>query len=57
MRKPAFCTCEFENKDTDQLHADCADNQRLRFRYIIGSGSFCVFKTHFPVVKFLYSNL
>ena len=31
MRKPFFCICE--NKDTDQLHSNCAADQRLCFRY------------------------
>ena len=30
-RKPAFCICE--NKDADQLHSNCAADQRLCFRY------------------------
>ena len=29
MRKPAFCICE--NKDGDQLHSNCAADQRLYF--------------------------
>ena len=32
VRKPAFCICE--NKDADQLHSNCATDQRLCFRYI-----------------------
>ena len=32
MRKPAFCICE--NKGADQLHSNCAADQRLCFRYI-----------------------
>ena len=32
MRKPAFCICE--NKDADQLHSNCAGDQRLCFRYM-----------------------
>ena len=32
MRKPAFCICE--NKDADQLHSNCAADQRLCFRYM-----------------------
>ena len=32
MRKPAFCLCE--NKDADQLHSNCAADQRLCFRYM-----------------------
>ena len=32
MRKPAFCICE--NKDADQLHSNCAADQRLCFCYI-----------------------
>ena len=31
MRKPAFCLCEI--KDADQLHSNCAADQRLCFRY------------------------
>ena len=31
MRKPAFCICE--NKDADQLHSNCAADQRLCFCY------------------------
>ena len=31
MRKPGFCMCE--NKDADQLHSNCAADQRLCFRY------------------------
>ena len=30
MRKPDFCICE--NKDADQLHSNCAADQRLCFR-------------------------
>ena len=32
MRKPAFSICE--NKDADQLHSNCAADQRNCFRYI-----------------------
>ena len=32
VRKPEFCICE--NKDADQLHSNCAADQRLCFRYI-----------------------
>ena len=32
MRKPAFCICE--NKDADQLHSNCAADQRLCFHYM-----------------------
>ena len=32
MRKPAFCICE--NKDADQLHSNCAADNRLCFRYM-----------------------
>ena len=35
VRKPAFCICE--NKDADQLHSNCAADQRLCFRYIDSS--------------------
>ena len=31
MRKPAFCICE--NKDADQLHSNCAADQRLCFHF------------------------
>ena len=31
VRKPAFCLCE--NKGADQLHSNCAADQRLCFRY------------------------
>ena len=31
MRKPAFCICE--NKDADQLHSNCAVDQRLCFPF------------------------
>ena len=32
MRKPAFYICE--NKDADQLHSNCAADQRFCFRYM-----------------------
>ena len=32
VRKPASCICE--NKDADQLHSNCAADQRLSFRHI-----------------------
>ena len=31
MIKPAFCICK--NKDSDQLHSNCAADQRLCFSY------------------------
>ena len=31
VRKPAFCICK--NKDADQLHSNCAADQRLCFCY------------------------
>ena len=31
MRKPAFCICE--NKAADQLHSNCAADQRLCFPF------------------------
>ena len=31
VRKPGFCICE--NKGTDQLHSNCAADQRLCFHY------------------------
>ena len=35
MRKPDFCICE--NKEADQLHRDCAADQRLCFFYIVST--------------------
>ena len=32
MRKPDFCICE--NKGADQLHSNCAADQRLYFCYL-----------------------
>ena len=32
VRKPSFCICE--NKYADQLHSNCAADQRLCFRYM-----------------------
>ena len=35
MRKPTFCICE--NKDADQLRGNREADQRLCFRYIVGT--------------------
>ena len=34
MRKPAFCICENENEDADQLRGNREADLRLCFRYI-----------------------
>ena len=52
MRKPAFCICE--NKDADQLHGNCAADQRFCFRYnnLKIVQSLCSTKTDNSVIEF-----
>ena len=50
MRKPAICICE--NKDADQLHSNCAADQRLCFRYIDSTIPLLSFRNFKPLAIF-----